>query len=98
MSKGLHDTQTFTVFRAIQLVKEGDKFNSRVAQVDTNDLPPGNVTLEPPPRIWAIWGLIPLSLLITTESQYVPTVVVADVPRAAPAPSAATGRFVSPSR
>lgn len=45
MSKGLHDTQTFTVFRAIQLVKEGDKFNARVAQVDTHDLPPGNVTL-----------------------------------------------------
>jgi acrylyl-CoA reductase (NADPH) len=46
MAKDLHSTQAYTLHKALVLSKDGDQFNARVAQVDENDLPEGDVTLR----------------------------------------------------
>ena len=42
----LHTTQAFQVFKALYLTKSGDAFDARVAALDEQDLPEGDVTIR----------------------------------------------------
>ncbi|MGZ5088297.1 MAG: acrylyl-CoA reductase (NADPH) [Usitatibacter sp.] len=46
MSSSMHATQSFQVFKALYLAKDGDNFAARVTQVDEKALPEGDVTLR----------------------------------------------------
>jgi putative YhdH/YhfP family quinone oxidoreductase len=46
MPTTLHSTQAFQVFKALYLTRDGEKFDARVAQVDVQDLPEGDVTVR----------------------------------------------------